>query len=563
MSEKYDSFQPRRMTSIDGFLTGSGQQPRNPQFRQPTTAKPAISSAPSQGRSVGLPDMPKRSTPSPVLTQAQIQPERVDYHLDGSNSESTEQLSRRKQRKANKAEKKAEKKAARKHHQKPRSRGKRVAKVFGLLLLVVIIAFGARFYRDIAKLTGNNNPLSLVGVFRPTDLKNDNGRVNILVAGNSADDTGHGGAQLTDSIMVLSINTKNNTALMLSIPRDLWVDIPGYGHSKINAAYVDGGMDTLQTTVEGVTGLPIHYTALVNYSAFKDLVNAVGGISINIQSSDPRGIYDPSLDYTTRYCCALAKYPNGPVTLNGKQALNLARARGDAYGSYGFPDADYTRTEHQRQMLLAIKDKASSTSVVANPLKISSLVDAVSKNVKTDIQLNEMQALYYYGKKIDDNKIDSYSMRDLKGGGEIMLQGATINGQSVQVPTAGIDDFSDIQAQIQKIFTAGPLLKEGAAVEVLNATDGVGLASQQAKKLTAQGVTVVGRSDAPAAQATTTVIDNSQGKKPNTLTYIKKTYNATVIVNTSLTANYPGADFILILGNDALKSLTTTSSSSQ
>ncbi len=341
MSEKYDSFQPRRATSIDGFLSGPGQQPRRPQFKSSAPApQPGISSAPSQGRAVGLPDMPKRTIPSHVLTQAQVLPERQTYPLDGSESLRHKELSRRQRRKAAKAAKKAEK---RKH---PRSKVKRAFKILGLLLLVAMMVFGFRFYKDIAKLTGNSNPLSLIGVFRPSHLDNENGRVNILVAGNSADDLGHNGAELTDSIMVMSINTKNNTALMLSIPRDLWVQAPGYGHSKINAVYPNGGMDALKSVAEDVTGLPVHYTALVNYTAFKDLVNAVGGIKINIKSTDPRGIYDPNLDFTTRYCCALAKYPNGPVSLNGKQALNLARARGDAYGSYGFPDADYTRTEH-------------------------------------------------------------------------------------------------------------------------------------------------------------------------------------------------------------------------
>src|SRR5580765_6800936 len=117
--------------------------------------------------------------------------------------------------------------------------------------------------------------------------------------------------------MVLSVDTKKNTALMLSVPRDLWVNIPGVGHSKINAAYPNGGMNKLQSVVEDNLGLTIDYQVLVNYGAFRDLVNAVGGINITIASDDPRGIYDPSLDYTSRHCCALAKYPNGQVTLNG------------------------------------------------------------------------------------------------------------------------------------------------------------------------------------------------------------------------------------------------------
>ncbi|MEO8036754.1 MAG: M56 family metallopeptidase, partial [Acidobacteriota bacterium] len=160
------------------------------------------------------------------------------------------------------------------------------------LIFVAVLAFGARFYKDIAKLTGNRNPFSLFGAFRPAHLDNENGRINILVAGNSADDAGHNGASLTDSIMVMSVNTRNNTAMMLSVPRDLWVNVPGNGHSKINAAYTYGGMDALKGVIEDNLDIPIHYTVLVNYSAFRDLVNAVGGITIKIDSPDRRGIYD-------------------------------------------------------------------------------------------------------------------------------------------------------------------------------------------------------------------------------------------------------------------------------
>ncbi len=509
--------------------------------------------------------MQKRSLPSPVLTQAQVQPERADYHLDGTETryaplDDEPKLSRRQKRKAAKAAKKAEKRAE-KRQRKKGGKVKKFFKILGILLLVSVLALGARFYKDIAKLTGNKNPFSLLGVFRPSELSNDNGRVNILVAGNSADDLGHGGAELTDSIMVLSLNTKNDTALMLSVPRDLWVAKPEGGHGKINSVFPESGMEGLESVIEDVTGLTVHYNALVNYTAFKDLVDAVGGININIQSDDPRGIYDSSLDWTSRRCCALAKYPNGPVTLDGKQALNLARARGEGYGSYGFIDADFTRTEHQRQMLLAIKDKASSTAVIANPLKISNLVDAVGSNVRTDLQLSEMQSLFYYAKKVDNAKIDSYNINTLKGESTTMLANyASPDGQSALIPAAGIDDFTEISAQIKKIFTAGPLVKENAGVVVLNGTNAVGLAKQVKNKLTAQGSEVLAVSDAPANQPTTTIIDNSQGKKPNTLAYLKKTYSATVVTNLTLTRSYPAADFIIILGENAVPKPETTSS---
>lgn len=432
---------------------------------------------------------------------------------------------------------------------------KRSGIIIGSLVILAGVWFGFKFYRDIANLTGNNNPLSLLSVFHPVPLKNQGGRVNILVAANSADDPGHNGANLTDSIMVLSVDTKNNTALILSVPRDLWVDIPGVGYSKINAAYPNGGMGTLQQVIQDNLGLTIDYRALVNYGAFRDLVDAVGNITITIKSDDPRGIYDSSLDYTTRYCCALAKYSNGQHTLDGKQALNLARARGDGYGSYGY-NADFTRTMYQREMLMAIKDKASQTSIIANPLKISQIMDAVGNNITTNLKLNEIETLYSDMKKIDDNKIGSYNINTLKGSSTSMLDNYTSpDGQSALIPAAGIDDFSDIQQQIRKLLSADPLTREGATVVILNATDTVGLAAKQEHTLLTKGMNV-SIDDAPANQATTTIIDNSNGDMPNTLAYLKKQYKATVTTNAQLTYGYPSADFILMLGESAVPKTT-------
>lgn len=552
--KKYDSFSPKRATNIDGFFAKPVEnRPRQPVF--------GANSAKPQPTPDKLADMPQRSQPQQVLSSASnpLAQTGGTYSLEGQGGERRRrQIDEVLEQPGEIKKRRRGKKAVNKQPGSKKRITKRIAAIFGVLVLAVGLWFGFKFYKDIANLTGNKNPLSLLGAFHPAPLKNQNGRVNILVAANSADDVGHNGANLTDSIMVLSIDTKKNTALMLSIPRDLWVSIPGNGHAKINSAYTDGGMNKLQEVVQDNLGLTIDYQALVNYGAFRDLVNAVNGITITVQSDDPRGIYDPSLDYTSRTCCALAKYPNGPVNLNGKQALNLGRARGDAYGSYGYAQSDFTRTLYQRKMLVAIKDKASQSSIVANPFKVAGLVDAVGNNIKTNLQVNEIETLYTYMKKIDDNKIDSYNINTLMGKNTTMLQNFTSpDGQSALIPAAGVDDFSDIQKQITKILTADPVTKEGATVVVLNGTTTSGLALRQENKLIGKGMTVsVG--DAAATQATTTIIDNSNSQMPNTLAYLKSQYKATVTTDAHLTATYPGADFILVLGQTAVPKPTTT-----
>jgi hypothetical protein len=161
-------------------------------------------------------------------------------------------------------------------------------------------------------------------------------------------------------------------------------------------------------------------------------------------------------------------------------------------------------------------------------------------------------------KKIDDTKIDSYNINTLKGDNATMLTNYTSpDGQSALVPAAGVDDYSDIQVQIRKLFTADPVVKEGAVAVVLNGTDTTGLAMSQENKLIAKGINVT-IDDAAANQATTTIVDNSGGEKPNTLAYLKKQYNATVVTDAALTRAYPNADFIIILGQSAAPKTTTS-----
>ncbi|MDB5181839.1 MAG: hypothetical protein JWP13_602 [Candidatus Saccharibacteria bacterium] len=336
------------------------------------------------------------------------------------------------------------------------------------LLMVALAAglfVGVKFLINASKAFDGN----LFGLFQDDKLRGeDEGRVNILLAGNSADDPGHGGAQLTDSLMILSLDTKNNTAFMMSIPRDLYVEIPGNGYAKINEVYVDGeedgfneagypegGMGLLEKVVGQNFGLELHYYALINYTALKEAVDAVGGIDVNIQSDDSRGLYDPSRDWTKSFRAPIVKLPNGVNHLDGQEALNLARARGNAAGSYGYGQSDFTRTANQRLMIVALKDKAASTGVALNPIKIASLLDSFGNNVNTDFKTTEVRRLYDLSKLIPNDKITSVGLNDVDGK-NLLMSYRTRSGQSALVPAAGIDDYDDIQTYIEKLTTPPP-----------------------------------------------------------------------------------------------------------
>lgn len=320
-----------------------------------------------------------------------------------------------------------------------------------VLFLLAALAFGIfigswdgiNISRASGQIFGTGNLFNLIA---GSNAKNQNGRTNILLVGYSVDDPGHPGANLTDSIMLLSMDGKNHSGYMLSIPRDLYVNIPGFGHSKINEAYQDGGMTELVQIVQNNFDTPIDYYALINYSAVRDTVNALGTVTVNIASTDSRGLYDTNISLADG---GPLKLSNGPQKLDGQTALNLTRARGDNYGSYGFEQADFDRTQHQRQVLAAIKQKLGWT-LVLNPLKNGKIFQAVAKNIKTDIKLGEARSVFAKFNSIPSAQLQSVSLRNI-GGKNLLASYATNSGQSALIPAAGIDDYSQIQTAIVQL----------------------------------------------------------------------------------------------------------------
>ena len=332
---------------------------------------------------------------------------------------------------------------------KPRHIIRRIVLSLLLLILAAAIFIGVLDARNLShfsrKMFGTGNVFSLLG---SSGLQTaDNGRVNVLVAGYSIDDPGHAGSTLTDSIMLLSMNPANNTGYMLSIPRDLYVEIPGYGHAKINEAYKDGGMGLLTQIVQNIFSTQINYYALVDYTAVRSIVDAIGGIDVTINSPDGR-LYDPNKDWTTGG--PLVDLANGMHHLNGQQALDLTRARGDPsqYGDpVGFEQTDFQRTADQRLVFTAIKSKLN-WKFILNPRTNSQILDAIASNVKTDLPASQARPLFGLFNRIPSNKLQSVSLRELNGHNYLA---STYYEGSTLTPAAGLDDYSQIDAALDQL----------------------------------------------------------------------------------------------------------------
>jgi len=332
----------------------------------------------------------------------------------------------------------------------PHWRGWRWLKRFSVallaVLLAIIITLGVWDARNISaasqKMFGSGSLLSLIS---SSGLKTDGaGRVNVLIAGYSVDDPGHAGAALTDSLILLSMDQTNHTGYMLSIPRDLYVPIPGFGHGKINEAYTDGGMPLLVSVAQNILGLQIGYYALVDYSAVRDIVNAIGGINVTINSPDGQ-LYDPNKDWTTGG--PLVDLSNGTHHLDGEQALDLTRARGDPspYGTaIGFEQSDFQRTADQRLVFSAIKAKMN-WKLILNPRKNNQILSAIANNVKTNVAIGEAKPLFGLFNSIPNAALKSLSLRDLNG--QNYLASSYYEGDTL-TPAAGLDDFTQIDGAL-------------------------------------------------------------------------------------------------------------------
>lgn len=434
---------------------------------------------------------------------------------------------------------------------------RRVIKIMAAILVVSGIVLGIIFLINTGRIFDGN----ILGLLRSTKLRGeDEGRVNILLAGTSEDSIGHQGADLTDSIMLLSIDTENNKAFTVSIPRDLWVDYgrgcsAGY-EGKINvvyqcgkdtnfkeSGYADGGMGMLQKVVSETLDIKIHYYGKIGYTAFKDAVDAVGGIQVAIDSDDPRGIYDPNFQPHEGGPLTLS---NGKHIINGVTALRLARSRNSA-GGYGMNRGDFDRTSYQQKMIVALKNKALSVGVLANPGRITELMNSAGNNVKTDFRTDEIRRLYELAQLIDSKNITTI---DLASEDVNLLTTGSYGGQSIVMPVAGMKDFTQVQAYFKRLTSKDPAAREGASVVVLNGSGVLGAAQKRADVLLKRGVDVPVIANAVSDHNDSLIIDQSGGKMPATRRLLEKQFKT--VATTSRTM-YPDAvqyevDFVVVLG---------------
>ena len=441
---------------------------------------------------------------------------------------------------------------------KKTSKGKIVKRIIIILILVIIGVVGYLAVK--AFLAGgkvfNGNPLDILTT--KTRLSEDeNGRTNILIFGTSGytmEESAWDGAMLTDSIMVVSIDQDEHDAYMMSLPRDLYVqhtNCPSLGTTtgKLNEVFYcayapnqdeKAGAANLMAKAGEILGLDIQYYIHADWTALVQAVDAVGGVDVTIESTDPRGIYDSSTGI---------KYANGEVAhLNGEKALALARARNHNYGDYGLAGGNYDREKNQQKILAALQQKAMSAGTLLNPVAVSNLIDSLGNNLITDFDTGHVQTLADIASNVQMDQIKQLPFVGRDDGGPDLIGSYAPNGTYLgEAPLAGVYDYSEIQSYIAQNMSSDPVVREGATIDVLNGSDQVGLAGEKAEELEEDNYTIGEIANAPANISDKVVIYQLNSDMPGTAAALKDKYGVEPIQG-ELAGYYTTADFVVVFG---------------
>ena len=544
-----DGFIPRRPGSQVGerhVLNAYSNTPARKELRSEDDLQNTAIGAPRPGRMMGRSD------------------------IDDSLNQIDDPLDQHHERKLSRRERKRIKRENRSRGQKIR---KRVIVAVVLIIVALLLAAGGYLAYKTFQATGSVLKGNFVDLIQNQPLKEDeNGRSNFLIVGTSEDDPGHQGANLTDSIMVISVDQDKKNAYTFSIPRDLYVQ---YGETcltgnrgKINVYFScsDTGTDDAaeqnrlaktQKLIGDIVGLDIQYGVHVNYTVMRDVVNAIGGsIDVTIASRDPRGVLDSNFDWkcgkpaVRKQNCPLGhyiQYPNGPVTLDAEHALYLAQARGDRAPTYGFEQSNFDRERNQQMIAIAIRDKALSTGTLTNLGAVTGLLEALGNNLRTNIETKEVRTLMDVAQHTKNENIKSLDFNSEEN--RILIPGPVAGSGSHVIPAAGLYNYSELRKYILRELTAEPFMKEEPVVTVLNGSGEVGVAQTAADALELKGFTIDDIDNAPEGTYQKVEIYTINAEKTASAAKLKEIYGVTPKTTTPPVSVTGDTDFVVIIGD--------------
>lgn len=418
-----------------------------------------------------------------------------------------------------------------------RTRRKLSPVFFGVTFLYILFVAGGLYFGClfITSITTMFNwvplprpPIPIIGQSDNLPTWKGKERVNILLLGLDQRADERDQPTRSDTMIVLTVDPTTKSAGMLSLPRDLWVPIPGQGENKINTAHFFGevqkkgnGPALAKKTVQDLLGVPIHYYAKVDFKGFEKLIDMVGGITIDVEKPVKDNEYP-----TENYGVQRVYIPAGVQRMDGKTALRYARSR--------HADTDFNRNTRQQKVILAARQQAMRLDLLP---KLPGMLGVMLQSVQTDLSANDLLALARMAREVDSNSIVSQSIdgtmtTDVNGDGTIL--------KLRRDATARV---------INEVFHSGSVRKEAAKIEVQNGTGRAGLAASTADLLKNSGYSVVRIGNADGEYRETVILDYS-GKKATAEAIAQLLKVAVKNVRSVVSTGEEEADILVILGQD-------------
>lgn len=235
--------------------------------------------------------------------------------------------------------------------------------VVGIVVVVALMVGGLYAWRLWSAAAGVDRDASLLpsGGTRPAGVT---GSLNYVLMGSDARSDDEQGR--SDVLMVAHVPPTHDRVYLISFPRDMWVEIPGHGHAKINAAFAYGGDALTAATLESLIGVRLDHAVKIDFEGFAGLTTQVGGVTLDNKVASSSGQYH---------------WPEGEITLSGQEALAYVRQR------YELPNGDLDRAERQRAMVKALLQNLLSLDVLTNPVVFDNVEAELSRYVTVDSEL--------------------------------------------------------------------------------------------------------------------------------------------------------------------------------
>ena len=304
------------------------------------------------------------------------------------------------------------------------------------------------------------DPISIIATVSASNLKETDGRTNMLLLGSDRRAISTLESELTDTLLLISIGRVEHDVVLISLPRDLWVEDPRGAKSKINAVYTlnqqdesdnTSGGNALTQVSEDVLGIPIHYYAVINFELFRDSVDILGGVELDVERSFIDYYYPvegkENAPDEERY--ETVAFEKGKQIMDGERALKYVRSRKGTNGE----NTDFARSERQQRVIGAIKNKGLSLETLVNPVKIKELYELYSTQLDNNINFGDVQSFYLLSQQIDFDRVTSIVLDDRSAadeGGLLYAPSDTelYGGAYVLIPKVG--DFSQLHAYVQR-----------------------------------------------------------------------------------------------------------------